>query len=175
MDRIEKKQFVDSMQEAIKGVGSFVVAHYAGLTVAEITQLRVKMREGGGTVKVAKNRLMKRVFSESSVKSVCDLFSGQTLIAYGADPVIAPKVLSNFAKENENLVLLGGFMDETILDVAAVKSLASLPSLDELRAKLIALLNTPATRLAMVSKAPASQLARVISAYSTTSPKAEAA
>ena len=175
MDRTQKHEFVESMQGSFTSMGSLVVAHYSGLTVSDMTTLRVKMRESGGVVKVAKNRLMKRALTGSPVESVSDLFEGQTLIAYGEDPVAAPKILSNFSKENENLVLLGGFMGETLLDASGIKSLASLPSLDELRSKLVAMVNTPATRIAMVTQAPASQVARVISAYSSSSPKDEAA
>ncbi len=123
------------------------------------------MRAAGGTVKVAKNRLAKIALQGTESEGMTDLFKGQTLIAYSVDPMIAPKVVMDFAKTNDKVVVLGGSMGATTLNAEAVKSLATLPSLDELRAKLLGLLNAPATRVATVVAAPASQLARVFSAY----------
>lgn len=165
MDRAEKREFVTWLNGAFKESGSVVVAHYSGLTVAQMNDLRNKMRESGGTVKVAKNRLAKIALRGTEAESMESLFNGQTLIAYSADPISAPKVAVDFAKTNENLVILGGAMGATSLSVDAVKSLASLPSLDELRAKLVGMISSPATRIAQVVKAPAGQLARVFGAY----------
>lgn len=165
MDRAEKREFVTWLNGAFKESGSVVVAHYSGLTVAQMNDLRTKMRESGGTVKVAKNRLAKIALRGTEAEGIESLFNGQTLIAYSADPISAPKVAVDFAKTNENLVILGGAMGATSLSVEAVKSLASLPSLDELRAKLVGMISTPATRIAQVVKAPAGQLARVFGAY----------
>ena len=168
VNREQKAEFVAEMKEALGQVGSVVIAHYAGLTVAEMSELRANMRESGGRVKVAKNRLMKRAIEGGPVAHLEDLLNGQTLIAYGSDAVAAPKVLVKFAKDNENLVVLGGAMGETRLDAAQVKALSDLPSLDELRAKLAAVLKSPAQQVAMVAAAPASQLARTFSAYAAT-------
>lgn len=165
MERAEKREFVTSLNEVFKTSGSLVVAHYAGLSVAQMNDLRSKMREAGGTVKVAKNRLAKIALQGTESEGIADLFQGQTVIAYSEDPVTAPKVAVDFAKANENLVVLGGAMGATELDVNAVKALATLPSIDELRAKIVGMISTPATRIAMVVGAPAGQLARVVNAY----------
>lgn len=165
MEKAEKREFVTWLNGAFKESGSVVVAHYSGLTVAQMNDLRSKMREAGGSVKVAKNRLAKIALKGTDAESIGGLFTGQTLIAYSADPITAPKVAVDFAKANEKLVILGGAMGATSLDVDGVKSLASLPSLDELRAKLVGMISTPATRIAQVVNAPAGQLARVFGAY----------
>ena len=123
------------------------------------------MRDAGGSVKVAKNRLAKLALQGTDAERMQDLFKGQTLIAYSEDPVAAPKVASDFAKTNDKLVILGGAMGTTTLDAEGVKALATLPSLDELRAKLVGMITTPATRIAQVVNAPAAQLARVFGAY----------
>lgn len=167
MDRAEKREFVTSIRDELSGAGSVVVAHYVGLTVADMTELRSEMRKAGGTVKVAKNRLVKLALEGTEAEHMTSLFKGQTLIAYADDPVAAPKAAAAFAKKNENLVLLGGTMGAISLDEAGVKALATMPSLDELRGKLIALITTPAQRIALLTKAPAGQIARVIGAYSS--------
>nr|WP_210259922.1 50S ribosomal protein L10 [Martelella sp. HB161492] len=153
------------MNEVFKASGSVVVAHYAGVTVAQMNDFRSKMRVAGGTVKVAKNRLAKIALQGTESEGMTDLFKGQTLIAYCDDPVTAPKVVMDFAKTNDKLVVLGGVMGATVLDAEGVKSLATMPSLDELRAKLVGMIQTPATRIATVVAAPATQLARVFDAY----------
>ncbi|TWG91871.1 LSU ribosomal protein L10P [Mesorhizobium sp. J18] len=165
MDRAEKRAFVTDLNQVFNSTGSVVVAHYAGLTVAQMNDLRSRMRQAGGTVKVAKNRLAKIALQGTPSEGIQALFEGQTLIAYSDDPVAAPKVASDFAKTNDNLVILGGAMGATSLDPDGVKALASLPSLDELRAKIVGMINTPATRIAQVVNAPAGQLARVFGAY----------
>jgi large subunit ribosomal protein L10 len=165
VERAEKREFVTSLNDVFASTGSVVVAHYAGLTVAQMNDLRSKMREAGGTVKVAKNRLAKIALQGTPSENIQDLFKGQTLIAYSDDPVVAPKVASDFAKTNDKLVIIGGAMGETALDADRVKALASLPSLDELRAKIVGMVQTPATRIAQVVNAPAGQLARVFGAY----------
>lgn len=165
VERAEKREFVTGLNEVFKSTGSVVVAHYAGLTVAQMNDLRSKMRAAGGTVKVAKNRLAIIALQGTDSESMKGLFKGQTLIAYSDDPVAAPKVASDFAKGNEKLIILGGAMGTTALDANGVKALATLPSLDELRAKLVGMIATPATRIAQVVNAPAAQLARVFGAY----------
>jgi large subunit ribosomal protein L10 len=165
VERAEKREFVTGLNEVFKASGSVVVAHYAGLTVAQMNDLRSKMRVAGGTVKVAKNRLAKIALQGTESEGIVDLFKGQTLIAYSDDPIVAPKVAMDFAKTNDKLVVIGGSMGSTALDAEGVKALASLPSLDELRAKLVGMIQTPASRVATVVAAPASQLARVFAAY----------
>lgn len=165
MDRAEKRELVTGLNDAFSGAGSVVVAHYAGITVAQMNDLRTKMRAAGGTVKVAKNRLAKIALQGTDSESIQVLFKGQTLIAYSEDPVAAPKVASDFAKGNDRLVILGGAMGKTALDAEGVKALAALPSLDELRGRLVGLIVAPATRIAQIVNAPAAQLARVFGAY----------
>jgi large subunit ribosomal protein L10 len=166
VDRAQKAEVVDSLSGMFADAGVVVVTHYSGLTVAEITDLRTKMREEGASFKVTKNRLAKRALSDTDKASLTDFFTGPTAVAISEDPISAPKIAVKFAKENEKLVILGGMMGETLLDVDGVKALAELPSLDELRAKLVGMISTPATRIAMVTSAPAGQLARVLNAYS---------
>jgi len=165
VDKAEKREFVTWLNDSVKDAGSVVVAHYSGLTVAQMSALRAKMRDAGGSVKVAKNRLAKIALQGTEAEAITGLFKGQTLIAYSSDPVAAPKVAVEFAKANEKLVILGGAMGATSLNTESVKALASMPSLDELRAKLVAMISTPATRIAQIAVAPAGQLARVFGAY----------
>jgi len=165
VDRAEKRELVTGLNDAFTSAGSVVVAHYAGITVAQMNDLRSKMRAAGGTVKVAKNRLARIALQGTDSERMQVLFKGQTLIAYSDDPVAAPKVASDFAKGNDRLVILGGAMGATSLDAEGVKALATMPSLDELRAKIVGMITTPATRIAQVVNAPAAQLARVFGAY----------
>ncbi|GAA0601597.1 50S ribosomal protein L10 [Paenochrobactrum glaciei] len=165
MDRAEKREFVTWLNSTFSESGSVVVAHYTGLTVSQMSDLRSKMREAGGSVKVAKNRLAKIALQGTEAEGIAELFTGQTVIAYAADPISAPKVAVEFAKANDKLVILGGAMGATNLDAEGIKSLASLPSLDELRAKLVGMIQTPAQRLAVLTSAPAGQIARVIGAH----------
>jgi large subunit ribosomal protein L10 len=156
---------VTALNEVFSKTGVIVVAHYAGLTVSQMTNLRREMRNAGGSVRVAKNRLAKLALEGTEAKGIADLLKGPTCIAFSEDPVAAPKVAVKFAKANEKFVILGGAMGPTVLDSKAVASLASLPSLDELRAKLIGLLQAPASKIARLANEPAAQLARVFSAY----------
>ena len=172
MERAEKSEVVTALNQVFKDTGTVVVAHYAGLTVADMTSLRGRMREAGGGVKVAKNRLVKLALQGTDVAHIADLFKGPTVIAYSKDPVAAAKVAVDFAKTNEKLVILGGAIGKTNLNPDGVKALAAMPSLDELRAKLVGMIQTPATRIAQVVAAPAAQIARVVGAYAR---KSEAA
>ena len=165
MERAEKHEFVTALNSELGDTGVVVVAHYAGLSVAQMTALRASVREAGGAVKVAKNRLVKLALQGTELEHISDLFSGPTLIAYSEDPVAAPKAVVNFAKGHEQLVILGGALGSTNLNPEGVKSLATMPSLDELRARLVGMIQTPATRIAQVVNAPAGQLARVFGAY----------
>ncbi len=141
-----------------------VVTHYSGLTVGEMGELRGQMREAGASFKVTKNRLTRLALQGTKFENLEDMFTGPTAIAYSDDPVAPAKVCVNFAKKNDKLVVMGGAFGEEKLDVAGIKTMASLPSLDELRAKIVGMLNTPATRIAGVLQAPAGQVARVLSA-----------
>lgn len=165
VDRAEKSQLVDTLSSVFADTGVIVVAHYSGLTVAQMTALRGKMRDAGAGVKVAKNRLVKLALKGTDAEPISDLFEGPTVLAYSKDPVAAAKVAVEFAKTNDKLVVRGGAMGTTALDAEGIKALASLPSLDELRGKLVGLIASPATKVAQVLNAPASQLARVFSAY----------
>ncbi len=165
MDRTEKKTFVTDMNAVLKTTAVVVVAHYSGLTVAQMQDLRKQMREAGASVQVTKNRLTKIALDGTDVASIAPLLKGPTLLAYSDDPVAAPRVAAAFAKIHDKLVILGGAMGKTALDAASVNALATLPSLDELRAKLIGLVNAPATKIAQLANAPAAKLARVFGAY----------
>ena len=167
MDRAEKQELITTMNGVFQDTGVLVVAHYAGMTVAQMTDLRRRMREAGGTVKVAKNRLVKLALQGTPSSGIADLFVGPTCMAYSKDPIAAAKVAVAYAKTNDKLVILGGSMGTTVLDANGVKALAELPSLDELRAKLIGLLNAPATKIARTIKEPGAKLARVVQAQAS--------
>lgn len=165
MERAEKREVVTALHDVFAKTGVVVVAHYAGLTVAQMTRLRSDMRSAGGQVKVAKNRLVKLALEGTDAKGIADLLKGPTCLAYSADPIAAPKAAVKFAKANEKFVILGGAMGTTVLDAKGVNSLADLPSLDELRGKLIGLLQAPASKIARTLNEPGAQLARVFGAY----------
>jgi len=165
VNRAEKSETVAALNGVFSDTGVVVVAHYAGLTVADMTTLRGRMREAGARVKVAKNRLARLALQGTDVAHIADLFKGPTVIAYSRDPVAAPKVAIDFARTNDKLVILGGAMGATSLGPDGVKALATLPSLDELRARLIGMVQTPATRIAQLVSAPAAKVARVVGAY----------
>jgi large subunit ribosomal protein L10 len=164
VDRAQKRQLVTTLNEEWKGTGVIVVAHYKGMTVAQMTDFRKRMKEAGGAVKVAKNKLAKLALKDTEVATVSDLLSGQTCIAYSDDPISAARVSVKYAKENDKLIILGGAMGATRLDSTGVKALADLPSLDELRGKLIGLLQAPAAKIARILNEPGGMLARVLAA-----------
>jgi large subunit ribosomal protein L10 len=165
VDKTQKAEVVEDLQGLIANAGSVVVAHYTGMTVAEMGVLRARMRAEGAYFKVAKNRLAVRALKGTAAEQVSHLFKGPTGIAYSKDPIAASRVAVAYAKENEKLVILGGVVGTTALDPNGVKALAELPSLDALRGKIVGLLVAPATKIAGVVQAPAGQLARVIGAY----------
>ena len=171
MDRSQKKKLVDSLHDVLSKTELVVITQQSGMTVAEVTTLRRQMREAGASFKVTKNRLARRALEGTKFAKLAPLFKGPTAVAYSTDPVAAAKVAVSYANANEKLTIVGGAMGDTLLDSNGVKALATLPSLNELRSKLIGLLQTPATRVAQVLQAPASQLARVVGAYAK---KAEA-
>lgn len=165
MERAAKRELVATLNGVFSDTSVVVVAHYSGLTVADMQKLRAQMKQAGATVKVAKNRIAKIALEGTDVASISALMKGPTLIAYSGDPVAAPRVAVDFAKGNEKLVILGGAMGITALNPDGIKALAALPSLDELRAKLVGLIQAPATKIAGVVNAPAAKLARVFGAY----------
>jgi len=172
VERAAKKEAVQALNEVFKTTGVAIVAHYSGLTVAQMQTLRAQMKQVGASVKVSKNRLAKIALEGTDVVAIGSLLKGPTVIATSQDPVAAPKVAVEFAKANEQFVILGGSMGKTALNVDGVKALASLPSLDELRGKLVGLIQAPATKIAQLSTAPAAKVARVVQAYAS---KSEAA
>lgn len=172
VERAAKKEAVEQLNGIFKATSVAVVAQYSGLTVAQMQKLRMQMKQAGASVKVSKNRLAKIALEGTDVVAIGSMLKGPTVIATSDDPVAAPKVAIEFAKANEKFVIIGGSMGTTVLNVDGVKALASLPSLDELRAKIVGLLVAPATKIAQLANAPAGKLARVIQAYAS---KSEAA
>lgn len=164
MNRNEKAELIETLQSTLSEATAVVVTHQTGLTVAESSDLRGRMREAGAGFKVTKNRLTKIALQGTKYEDITDLFTGPTAMGTSADPVSAAKTLVAFAKENDKLTIVGGSLDGKVLDKAGVEALATLPSLDELRATLVGLLNAPATKVARVAQAPAAKLARVIKA-----------
>ena len=167
MDRSEKQQLVTSLHETLKKAELVVITQQSGLTVAEVTNLRRQMRQAGAGFKVTKNRLARLALEGTKFEGLKEMFTGPTAIAYSADPVAAAKVAVTYANSNEKLKIVGGSMAGQVLDPNGIKALATLPSLDQLRGKIIGILVTPATRVATVLQAPAAQLARVLKAYAS--------
>jgi large subunit ribosomal protein L10 len=166
MHRAQKAESIETLKGVFSDSGAVVVTHYLGLTVAEMTDLRGRLRKEGASLKVVKNRLAQKALDGAGGEGGYDLFKGPVAIAYGADPVSAAKVVVQYAKDNEKFSVIGGLLDQTtVLDEKAVRALATLPSLDQIRAKLVGLLQAPATKVAGVLQAPAAQMARVLSAY----------
>ncbi len=166
MEKARKAEVVEELSSVFAKSGSVVVAHYKGMTVDQMSDLRSRMRANGASFKVAKNRLAMRALKGTPVEGITHLFKGPTGIAYSEDPIAASKVMVAYAKDNDKLVVLGGSMGTTMLDANGVKAVAELPSLDELRGKIVGLLVAPATKIAGLLQAPGGQLARVIGAYS---------
>ena len=164
MNREEKAELIKRLNSTFNNAGVVVVTHQSGLTVDESTDLRVKMREVGARYQVAKNRIVKLALKDTKYENIIDLFSGPTAIAVSKDPVSAPKTIFQFAKDNDKLSIIGGGLDGKNLSVDEVTQLASLPSLDELRGKLIGLIKSPSQKLASVSVAPANKLVNVLHA-----------
>lgn len=165
MDRSQKAESVASLNAVFNEVGVVVITRNLGLAVAQSTQLRTKIREAGASYKVAKNRLAKLAIQDTDYAGIGDLLTGPTAIAASVDPVAAAKAIVEFAKTNDKIEIVGGSMGAQVLTPEGVKALASMPSLDELRAKLIGLVQAPATKVAQLTTAPAAKLARVFGAY----------
>lgn len=166
MNRTEKKDLVASLRSLFEDTNLMVVTRQSGLTVAESSDLRNQMRDVGASFKVTKNRLARLALDGTKFAELTPLFKGPTAVALSEDPVAAAKVAVKFAKDNDKLVIVGGALDDQVLDIDRISALAALPSLDELRAKIVGMLSTPATRIARVLNAPGGQVARVIAAYS---------
>jgi len=164
LDRFQKEELVNALNGVFDSANLVVVTRPLGLTVAESTELRSRMREAGALFKVTKNRLTRLALRGTRFEPLSDLFVGPTAIAYSEDPIIAAKVAVKFADDNEKLEIIGGGLFDQILDAGEVKNLAKLPSLDELRGKIVGVLNAPATKIAGVLQAPGAQLARVLQA-----------
>jgi len=164
MDRSQKAESVAFLTEVFNEAGAVVITRNLGMTVAQSTALRIKVREAGASFKVAKNSLAKIAAKGTAYEGVIDLFTGPTGIAASADPVTAAKVVVDFAKTNDKLEIVGGAMGSVVLNADGIKALATMPSLDEMRAKLIGLIQAPATKLAQLTTAPAAKLARVFAA-----------
>jgi len=165
MDRAQKAEAVAELNRTFSEVGVVVVTRNLGMTVAQSTNLRNQMREAGATYKVSKNKLAKIALDGTDYASLGDMLTGPVGLATSTDPVAAAKVAVDFAKTNDKFEIVGGAMGATTLDVEGVKALATMPSLDELRAKIVGLIVAPATKIATIAQAPAAQIARVLSAY----------
>ena len=164
MDRAAKRELIDRLHTVFDDAGVVVVAHNTGMVAAQSAEFRRVVKDAGGSVKVAKNKLVQLAIKDTATADISGLLKGPTVLAYSKDPIAAAKAAVAYAKGNDKLVILGGAMGKTVLDAKGVKALAELPSLDELRAKLIGLLNAPATKIARTVKEPAGQLARIFAA-----------
>ena len=159
MNKEQKKQYISDMTNQFERSEAVIVTHYQGLTMKQLDDLRAKMRENGIKFKITNNRITKLALEKTRCKDLSNLFSGPTAVALSEDAITSAKILTNFSKENENLKILGGIMGSDILDVAGVKNVASLPSLDEARAKIVGILRSPAQKIASILLAPASKIA----------------
>ncbi|MBF9035730.1 50S ribosomal protein L10 [Rhodobacterales bacterium HKCCE2091] len=172
MDRAQKEKVVEELGQIFESSGVVVVSHYAGLTVAEMQDLRSRMREAGGSVRVAKNRLAKIALQGTAAEGMADLLTGMTVLSYSEDPVAAAKVAEDYAKANAKFVILGGTMDGKVLDPAGVTTVSKMPSREELIASIVGCIGAPASNIAGAIGAPASNIASILS---TIEEKAEAA
>ena len=163
MDRAQKEKVVEELGQIFESSGVVVVAHYEGMTVAMMQDLRAKMREAGGSVRVAKNKLAKIALEGQPCASIADFLTGMTVLSYSEDPVAAAKVVDEYAKSNDRLVILGGAMGDTALDVAGVKAIAAMPSREELIASIVGCIAAPASNIAGAIGAPASNIAGILS------------
>ena len=166
MNREQKETFVQNLKSIIAENSLVLVFHYRGMSMTDMTDLRVQSFNSGCNIKVTKNRLTKLALEGSEKAALSEFFDGPTAIAYSSDPIQLTKLLTNFAKNNSNLVILGGIMDNEILSVEKIEILSKLPSLEEIRAQLIGLISSPAQKIASVLTAPSGDLARVFNAYS---------
>ena len=159
MNKDQKKQYIEEMTAQFDKSEAVIVTHYQGLTVSQLDDLRKKMREHGVKFKITKNKITKLALEKTKCKDISDLFTGPTAVAMSEDAITSAKILTNFSKENESLKILGGIMGNDILDVAGVQNVATLPTLDEARAKIVGILRSPAQKIASILLAPASKIA----------------
>jgi len=159
MNKEKKKTYISEMTSQFDKSEAVIVTHYQGLTVNQLDKLRAKMREHGIIFKITKNRITKLALEKTKCKDLSDLFSGPTAVALSKDAITSAKILTNFSKENKNLKILGGIMGNDILDVAGVRNVATLPTLEEARAKIVGILTSPAQKIASILLAPASKIA----------------
>ena len=159
MNKEQKKNYIEEMTNKFENSKAVMVTHYQGLTMTQLDELRAKMREHGIIFKITKNRITKLALEKTRCKELSNLFSGPTAVALSKDAITSAKILTNFSKENTNLKILGGIMGNDILDVAGVKNVATLPTLDEARAKIVGILRSPAQKIASILLAPASKIA----------------
>ncbi len=159
MNKKQKQNYITEMTSEFEKSEAVIVAHYQGLTVNQLDDLRAKMREHGIIFKITKNRITKLALEKTRCKDLLNLFTGPTAVALSQDAIASAKILTNFSKENKNLKILGGIMGNDILDVAGVKNVATLPTLDEARAKIVDILRSPAQKIASILLAPASKIA----------------
>jgi large subunit ribosomal protein L10 len=175
VDRAQKQELTASLHADLADTVCIVVTHQSGLSVADVTQLRRQMRGAGARYRVTKNRLMRRALEGTAFEGLAPLFTGPTAIAFSRDPVAAAKAAVEYANRNQKLTIVGGGLSGQVLDAAAIRALATLPSLDELRGKIIGLINAPATKLAALLQTPGGQLARVLAALAAKDDAAAAA
>jgi len=159
MNKDQKKKYIDEMSNKFDKSEAVIVTHYQGLTVSQLDDLRKKMREHGIIFKITKNRITKLALEKTKCKDISNLFSGPTAVALSEDAITSAKILTKFSKENQNLKILGGIMGNDILDIAGVQNVATLPTLDEARAKIVGILRSPAQKIASILLAPASKIA----------------
>ena len=159
MNKNQKKQYIDDMKSQFDKSEAVIVTHYQGLTVSQLDELRKRMREHGIIFKITKNRITKLALEKTKCKDISELFTGPTAVAMSEDAITSAKILTKFSKENENLKILGGIMGKDILDLAGVQNVATLPTLDEARAKIVGILRSPAQKIASILLAPASKIA----------------
>ncbi len=150
MNKEQKKNYIDNMSSQFENSKAIMVTHYQGLTMPQLDELRAKMRDHGIVFKITKNRITKLALQKTKCKDLSDLFSGPTAVAFGEDAIMSARILSKFAKDNENLKLIGGIMDNEILDQAGIQNIANLPTLDEARANIVGILNAPASKLVSI-------------------------
>ena len=175
MDRAQKQELTASLHQDLADTVCVVITHQTGLSVAEVTQLRRQMRSAGARYRVTKNRLVRRALEGTPFAALAPLFTGPTAIAFSRDPVAAAKAAVEYANRNAKLTIVGGGLAGELLDQAGIRALATLPSLDELRSKIIGLINAPATKLAVLLQTPGGQLARVLAAHAEQGEAAPAA
>ena len=171
MNKEQKKNYIEEMTTKFESSKAVMVTHYQGLTMTQLDELRAKMREHGIIFKITKNRITKLALEKTKCKDLSNLFSGPTAVAFGDDAIMSARILSNFAKDNESLKLIGGIMDDEVLDQAGVQNVASLPTLDEARANIVGILNTPASKLVSILLAYSEKMSNLSQEISEKQPK----